>query len=121
MTINYSHDVATALLTASGVAMWLLSKNFPSQASPESERYLIKTYRSITRVAKDSLYYVLIAGIPRVIFYMHYEWSDLAGDLQIVVVVIKHIALISLVATGVYLWIKLGNRVRTLKLRHQDL
>lgn len=120
MTVNYSHDIATALLAASGAAMWLLSKNYPADADLAVERYFIRTYRSITRVAKDSLSYILIAGVPRVVFYMRYEWSDLAGNMQIVAVVIKHIVMFLLVGTGVYYWIKLDRRVKTLKLQHQD-
>lgn len=117
MTINYSHDIATALLAASGAAMWLLSKYYPANASPVAEQYFISVYGSITRIAKDSLYYILLAGVPRVIFYMRYEWSDLAGDLQILAVVIKHIVMFLLVGTGVYFWLKLGRRVQDLRTR----
>jgi len=114
MTINYSHDIATALLAASGAALWLLSKNYPSDATPAMERYFVATYRSASRIAKDSLYFILIAGVPRVFFYMQYEWSELAGELQIVVVVIKHIFMFLLVGTGIYFWIKLGRKAREL-------
>ena len=114
MTINYSHDIATALLAASGASLWLLSRNYPAVATPETKRYFAATYRGISRIAKDSLYYILIAGVPRVVFYMQYEWSDLAGDLQIVAVVIKHIVMFLIVGTGIYFWIKLGRKVREL-------
>ena len=116
MTINYSHDIATALLAASGAALWLLSRNYPADASPATERYFAGTYRSITRMAKDSLAYILIAGIPRVVFYMRYEWSDLAGDLQIVAVVIKHIVMFLIVGAGIFFWIKLGRKVKELNI-----
>ena len=115
MTLNYSHDIATALLAVSGVAMWLLSKNYPSDASKAAERYFVAAYRSVTRIAKDSLYYIVIIGIPRVVFYMQYEWSDLAGDMQIVAVVIKHIVMFLLVGSGIYFWIKLGRQVKQLQ------
>ena len=114
MTVNYSHDIATALLAASGAAMWMLWKGYPAGADRATEHYFIRTYRGITRIAKDSLYWILLAGIPRVFFYMRYEWSDLAGDLQIVAVVIKHIVMFLLVGTGVYCWIRLGKRVKEL-------
>ena len=118
MTINYSHDVATALLAASGVALWMLSKNFPADATQATERYFIGAYRGISRVAKDSLYWIVLAGVPRVFFYMQYEWSDLAGDLQVVAVVIKHIVMFLLVGTGVYYWVKLGRQVKALQQLH---
>jgi hypothetical protein len=116
IAINYSHDVATAFLAASGASLWLLARNYPSEASPAAERYFLKIYRSITRIARDSLYYILIAGVPRVFFYLRYEWSDLAGDLQIVAVIIKHIVMFLLVGTGIYSWVLLGRRVKALQL-----
>jgi hypothetical protein len=118
MTINYSHDIATALLATSGAALWMLSMNFPTDATPAAERFFVGAYRGITRIAKDSLYWIVLAGVPRVIFYMQYEWSDLAGDLQIVAVVIKHIVMFLLVGTGVYFWIQLGRQVKALQQLH---
>lgn len=118
MTINYSHDIATALLAVSGASLWMLSRHLPADATPATERFFIGAYRGITRIAKDSLYWILLAGVPRVVFYMQYEWSDLAGDLQIVAVVIKHIVMFLLVGTGAYYWIKLGKEVRALQVRH---
>lgn len=118
ITINYSHDIATALLAASGAAMWLLWQKYPASATPATERYFINAYNGITRMAKDSLYYILIAGVPRVIFYMRYEWSDLAGRLQIVAVIIKHIVMFLIVGTGIFSWIRLGRRVKELKFKH---
>ncbi len=117
MTINYSHDIATALLAASGAAMWLLSRNYPADSSPATEQFFLRAYRSVTRIAKDSLYYILIAGVPRVVFYMRYEWSDLAGSMQVVAVVIKHIVMFLLVGGGIYYWIRLGRQVKLLKAR----
>ena len=66
-------------------------------------------------MAKYSLIYILVAGVPRVIFYEEYEWSRIAGDLQIVAIIIKHVVMFLLVGTGFYFWIKLGKKVRLLK------
>ena len=115
MTINYSHDIATALLAVSGAALWLLSRHYPPNPTPATQRFFVRVYRGCTRVAKDSLYYIVLAGIPRVVFYTRYEWSDLAGDLQVVAVVIKHIVMFLLVGTGIYYWIKLGRQVTALE------
>jgi len=119
MTINYSHDIATALLAVSGIAMLMLWKSYPATADAATERYFISAYRGITRVAKDSLYWILLAGVPRIVFYMDYEWSDLAGDHQIIAVIIKHILMFLLVGTGVYSWMKLSRRVKALHEKQQ--
>lgn len=115
MTINYSHDIATALLAASGAALWMLSRHYPVDASPAAGRYFLTMYHSISRVAKGSLVWILLAGVPRVVFYLQYEWSDLAGDLQIVAIVTKHVVMFLLVGTGIHFWIKLGKQARELR------
>jgi hypothetical protein len=118
MTINYSHDIATALLAASGAALWMLSRHYPPDATPAARRYFISLYVGITRIAKGSLVWILLAGVPRIIFYTRFEWSDLAGDLQIVAIAIKHVVMFLLVGMGAHFWIKLGKLANPLK--HPD-
>jgi hypothetical protein len=119
MTINYSHDIATALLASSGAALWMLSRHYPADATPAARRYFLGLYVGITRIAKGSLAWILLAGVPRIIFYTQYEWSDLAGDLQIVAIAIKHVVMFLLVGMGVHFWIKLGKLAKPLE--HPDL
>lgn len=114
MTVNYSHDIATALLAASGAALWMLSSHYPTGATPAARQYFISLYVGITRIAKASLAWILLAGVPRIIFYMQYEWSDLAGNLQIVAIAIKHVVMFLLVGMGVHFWIKLGRMAKPL-------
>jgi len=118
MSISYSHDIASALLAICGVAMWLIAANYPAEASPETEQYFIRIYHGISRMAKDSLIWIVVAGVPRIYFYTEYEWSTAAGDLQLVAVVIKHIVIFLIVGSGVYFWSRLGKKVRQLKVLH---
>ncbi len=115
MTISYSHDIATALLASSGAALWMLDRHYPSPASPGAERYFLKTFSGITRLAAYSLIWILAAGVPRVLFYREYEWADAAGDLQIVAIVIKHVVMFLLVGFGIFYWAKLGKRAKQLQ------
>lgn len=118
ITNNYSHDIATAVLAISGGTMLLLSRNYPPDATPEIELYFIRIYSSITRAAKYSLLWILIAGVPRITFYKQYEWSDKAGDLQVVAIIIKHIVMFLLVGTGLFYWSKLNKKVVHLKIKN---
>ncbi|MBI5641206.1 MAG: hypothetical protein HZA17_12360 [Nitrospirae bacterium] len=118
MVTNYSHDIATAFLAVSGLTMWLISRQHFVSESPEQELFFIRIYKGITRIAKDSLYWILLAGVPRVVFYMEYEWSDVAGRLQIVAIVIKHVVMFTLVGAGLFFWSRLSRRVKVLKLKH---
>jgi len=118
MTNNYSHDIATALLAISGVTMWMLSRRYPVSTSEDVVLYFVRIYRSITKLAKYSLIWILIAGVPRVIFYKQYEWPDAAGDLQVVAIIIKHFVTFLLVGTGLFFWLKLSKKVKYLKLKN---
>lgn len=117
MTINYSHDIATALLAVSGAVMWFLSSNFPASPTAGTDRYFINTYRGVTRMAKDSLIWIIVAGVPRIYYYTEYEWSTAAGDLQVVAIIIKHVIMFLLVGIGIFYWSKLGRKAAQLKLQ----
>jgi hypothetical protein len=52
------------------------------------------------------------------LFYTQYEWSDAAGDLQVIAIIIKHVVMFLLVGTGLFYWSKLAKRVKQLQLKH---
>jgi len=120
MTNNYSHDIATAFLAASGTTMWLISKGYPIVETKDKEVALlfIHVYQSTRRIARYSLEWIIIAGIPRIIFYKQFEWSSMAGDLQVIAIGIKHIVMFLLVGMGVYYWVKLNKKIDYLKIKH---
>lgn len=118
MVNNYSHDIATAFLAVSGATMWILSRKYQNPEDAEAETYFVKVFLSVTLIAKYSLLWILIAGVPRVIFYKQYEWSDMAGNLQVVAIIIKHIVMFLLVGTGLFYWSKLDKKVKILKIKH---
>jgi hypothetical protein len=121
MTGNYSHDIATAFLAVSGITMWLISKGYLASAnqSDDMELLFIRVYQSIRKIARYSLEWILIAGVPRIIFYKQFEWSHMAGNLQVVAIVIKHIVMFLIVGMGLYYWVKLNKKVNSLKIKHQ--
>jgi hypothetical protein len=41
MSINYSHDIATALLAVSGAFLWMLSSLYPPEATISMERSFV--------------------------------------------------------------------------------
>lgn len=119
MVNNYSHDIATAFLAVSGITMWILSQGYQASDSKDSEFLFISAYESIKKIARYSLEWIIIAGIPRIIFYKQFEWSHMAGDLQVVAIVIKHIVMFLIVGMGLYYWVKLNKKVNYLKIKYQ--
>lgn len=121
MMNNYFHDVATALLAASGVVIWVIVKRYDSAAkTQETTEYFLRIYKSSTKLAKISLAWILIGGIPRTIFYKEFEWANAVGKNQIPALIVKHILVFIFVGIGVYIWIKTNRRVKELK-KHADM
>lgn len=114
MMNNYFHDVATALLAASGVALWVMMKRYES-GNAGVDAYFMRIYRGMTRLAKFSLLFILIGGVPRTLFYRSFEWANAVGHGQIPALIVKHIMVFAFVALGVNLWIKLGRKVKAIQ------
>lgn len=119
MTSNYSHDIATAFLAVSGIAMWILSKRLGEGGLEGSELLFISTYEGIKKIARYSLEWIVIAGVPRIIYYRQFEWSDMAGDLQVIAIIIKHIVMFAVVGSGLYYWVRLNKKISELKINFQ--
>jgi hypothetical protein len=115
MMNNYFHDVATALLVASGVTMWVIVRKYGNNSQGETTDYFLGIYRSITRLARFSLAWIILGGIPRTIFYKDFEWANAVGKDQVPALIIKHILAFTLVGTGAYVWLKISKRVKAIK------
>lgn len=115
MMNNYFHDVATALLLASGIVMWVIVKRLEGSEEKNVIRYFLSIYAGVTRLAKVSLVWILVGGIPRTIAYKEFEWANAVGKGQVPALIVKHILAFIFVGGGAYLWIKLSKRVRKVR------
>jgi hypothetical protein len=115
MMNNYFHDVATALLLASGIAIWVIYKKFGDSDKPDVREYFLKLYGSMTFLVKFSLAWIILGGIPRTYFYTEFEWSHYAGRSQIPALIVKHILAFLFVGAGAYLWINIRKKVKEIK------
>ncbi len=115
MLNNYLHDVATALLLASAVSVWVLAQQYRADGGPAVAAFYVRAYRRLTRLAQVSLVWILIGGVPRVLAYRQYEWANAAGMGQVPALVAKHILLGTIVVWGSILWVRLGRDVRAVE------
>lgn len=115
MMNNYFHDVATALLLASGIVMAVIVKRFGSGTDPAVTTYFLSIYAGVTRLARFSLAWIILGGIPRTIFYTRFEWANAAGKSQIPALIVKHVLAFVFVGAGAYLWMKIHKRVTMIK------
>lgn len=118
MMNNYFHDVATALLLASGSVIWVIMKRYEtSSQSKDTTDYFLSIYRSAIYFAKFSLLWIIVGGIPRTYFYTEFEWANAAGKGQVPALIVKHILAFAFVGTGSYLWLKINRRVKAIRSR----
>jgi len=111
MMNNYFHDVATALLLASGIVMWMVYNKLSRQPAPEERQYFLRLYDGITKLARFSLAWIILGGIPRTYFCTEFEWSHYAGKSQIPALIVKHVLAFVFVGSGAYLWLKVRKKV----------
>lgn len=118
MMNNYFHDVATAMLLSSGVAIWVIMTRYdarPDRDERAVSEYFLSLYHSMTRVARFSLYWILLGGIPRTVFYRDFEWDKAVGYAQVPAIIVKHIFAFALVGAGVYVWIRMAKRAKAIE------
>lgn len=101
---NYLHDVATGLLLVSFGAIWYVSRSFREGSDPGTSRLYLSLYSRMTLIARLSLAWIIIGGIPRTIYYTRLEWAPAAGEAQVVALVIKHVLVFAMVGAGIYYW-----------------
>lgn len=111
MIVTYSHDIATATLAVSGISLWILWLQVRNNGTGNARQYE-GTYLSMTRLAKYSLIWILVAGVPRTFFYKEYEWASQAGDLQVVAIIIKHIVMFLLVGIGLFFSARISRKLK---------
>lgn len=99
---NYFHDVATAVLLSAAVVMWVLGKQ-AERGSAQERAALAAFYPTLTKFAKASLAWIVIGGIPRLIYFNTYDLGALRDDLMPAIAV-KHIVEFAAIGAGVLLW-----------------
>lgn len=109
MINNYFHDLATAMLAASGFAMLGIRNLLEEQPDKTISR---KMYRQMSILAVISLLWTLLGGIPRTIYFKRLEWWDAAGKGIIPALIVKHILMVAVVFQGVNSWRRLRDDLR---------
>jgi len=115
MMNNYFHDVATALLIGSATALHAIVRIQAGMASPVATVFFLRTYGQMVKLFRFALWWVIIGGVPRTIFYTSFEWANAADKLQVPALMVKHVMIVTLVVWGVIAWRRL--KLKVIKLR----
>ena len=108
---NYFHDVATATMLSSAVILWVLGRQ-AEKGGPEERRALAKALPTLTRFAIGALIWIILGGIPRVIFFNTFEFIPAKDNGIIIDLAIKHIFLFGFTGAGVAMWLRMGKVAR---------
>lgn len=120
MMNNYFHDVATAMLAASAIAMRLLIMRYPESPRPALQDYFRRVSRAIAIFARVCLGWVLVGGIPRTVYFSGFEWATAVEHGQTAALTVKHVLIICFVLIGTELWRRNNVALRLLLPRSED-
>lgn len=115
MMNNYFHDMATGLLVGSGFALHAILRIQASMNTTQATLFFLKTNRQMVRLFKFALWWVIIGGVPRTIFYTSFEWANAADKLQVPALAVKHVMMFTAVVWGVYAWRRMQAKVAMLR------
>ena len=110
MMNNYFHDVATALLAASGVVMAIMVVKFESVSDEQAREYFARVYAGSVSLARFTLFWILLGGIPRTLYFRDFEWRNAIDHQQVPALILKHVLAMTFVAIGAWLWSRYSKR-----------
>ena len=115
MMNNYFHDMATGLLVGSGFALHAILRIQSSMNTPQATLFFLKTNSHMKKLFKFALWWVVLGGVPRTIFYTSFEWANAADKLQIPALAVKHVMMFTAVVWGIYAWRRMQKKVALLR------
>jgi len=114
MMSNYFHDVATAMIMASSVAMWVILKIYEDSTKPDDRAFLVHLYQDISKVVIVSWVWIVSAGLLRFITFNTYEWPNAVEKHQEHGLMVKYVIALAMMAGGAWLWVMVAKRMRAL-------
>lgn len=115
MMNNYFHDVATAMLIATSFTLHAIVRIQAAMNSQVATVFFLKTYARMVKLFRFALWWVLIGGVPRTIFYTSFEWANAADKMQVPALMVKHVMIVTLVVWGIIAWRRLKLKVAVLR------
>ena len=115
MMNNYLHDMATGLMVGSGFALHAILRIQPTMNSPQATLFFLKTNRAMVKLFKFALWWVILGGVPRTIFYGSFEWANAADKMQVPALAVKHVMMFTAVVWGSIAWRRMQRKVALLR------
>lgn len=101
---NFLHDFAAGILLAN-ILLSIFVKN-----EIFDKKLLFRILKKQLLISYFSLIVIVIGGFIRTVLYRYFEWVNEAGNLQIYILLAKHIILGGIALFGVYFQIRLKRK-----------
>lgn len=99
---NYFHDLATGVFFGCALALWAISRSLRADSARADA--LFPVYRTFTRVLWVSVGWILLGGIPRIIYFPEYEFVPALGKGIVPALIVKHAVMFAAVGVGIAAW-----------------
>lgn len=107
---NYFHDLATGVFFGCAVALWGIGR--AAERARDGFALLQPVYEALSKALWLSLAWVLVAGVPRTVFFPRYEFIPALEKGLVIELVLKHVVLVSAVTFGLFQWWKTTSHFR---------
>jgi len=114
MMNNYFHDVATAMLVACSLTLWLLTRRFEANRDPDSLRLLLRLHKGLSEIAAASVVWIVTGGMVRFLTFSSFEWPNAVARHHTHGLMIKYSIASCMIAGGAYLWVMVNRKIKRL-------
>lgn len=110
---NYFHDVATAMLLACSVVLWVMLKNLGGEQDGVLLRYAAALYRSVSAMFWFSVLWIIASGILRIATFRSFEWFNTTQKHFEAGLFVKYGIAAVMMVIGTLLWARLSRKMRS--------
>jgi len=109
---NYFHDVATAMLLACGIVLWVMMKHLGDDRDGSLTGYAAALFRGVTAMFRFSVLWIVASGILRISTFRSFEWFNTTQKHFEAGLLVKYAIAVAMMILGSVLWIRLSGAMR---------
>ncbi len=115
MLNNFFHDFATAIMVVCTFGMFFTVRYISDNGDRELKKLASSLFPRIMHTTIVTTVLLLMAGIVRSFTYKWFEWVEVLGNSQIIVLGFKHVVMFSFFAYGIYIWVGIYRKVKEMR------
>jgi len=109
---NYFHDVATAMLLACCVVLWVLLKHLGDERDAALTTYARSLYRGVSGMFWFSTAWIIVSGAVRIATFHDFEWLNTTQKHFEAGLMVKYATAVVMMIIGAALWARLSRRMK---------